>query len=117
MDERIEKWLFDIQMAISEINSFFENEERLFSDFKQDTMRRRAIERNLEIIGEAMNRILIKEPDIPISDARKIVHLRNYVIHSYDSVSLENIWAIVINHLPILQKEIENLISFEEKNK
>ena len=114
MDERIEKWLFDIRIAIDEINSFFENENKFFSNFKQNTLLRRAVERNLEIIGEAMNRILTKEPDIQITDARKIVHLRNYVIHSYDSISPENIWAVVINHLPILQKDIEKLISFKE---
>ena len=114
MDEQVEKWLFDIRMAIDEINSFFDNEKKDFFSFKQNTMRKRAIERNLEIIGEAMNRILAKEPDIPITDARKIVRLRNYVIHSYDNISHENIWAIVINHLPILQKDIDKLISVKE---
>ena len=106
MDERVEKWLLDIQMAIDEINSYFENDKRDFFDFKQNTMRKRAIERNLEIIGEAINRILTKCPDIQIKDARKIVNLRNQVIHSYDNVSDENIWAIIINHLPILKEDI-----------
>jgi uncharacterized protein with HEPN domain len=110
MDEQVEKWLFDIRMAIDEINSFFDNEKRFFSDFKQNTLRRRAIERNREIIGEAMNRILTKYPDISITDARRIVNLRNYIIHSYDSISLENIWAIVMNHLPTLKKDIDKLI-------
>ena len=114
MDEQIEKWLFDIRMAIDEINSFFDNEKKDFFDFKQNTMRKRAIERNLEIIGEAMNRVLAKEPNIPITDARKIVNLRNYVIHSYDNISHESIWAIIINHLPILQKDIDKLISSRE---
>jgi len=111
MDEQVEKWLFDIRIAIDEINSFFDNEKKDFFDFKQNTMRKRAIERNLEIIGEAMKRILSKEPDISITDARKIVNLRNYVIHSYDNISLENIWAIVVNHLPTLKKDIDKLIS------
>jgi len=117
MDEQVEKWLFDIRMAIDEIDSFFDNEKRIFSNFKQNTMQRRAIERNLEIIGEAMNRILTKEPNILITDARKIVNLRNYVIHSYDNISLENIWAIVINHLPTLKIDIDKLISLKIENK
>ena len=111
MDERVEKWLFDVKMAIDEINSYFGNEDKNFYSFKQNEMRKRAIERNLEIIGEAMKRILSKEPDISITDARKIVNLRNYVIHSYDNISLENIWAIVVNHLPTLKKDIDKLIS------
>jgi uncharacterized protein with HEPN domain len=111
MDERIEKWLYDIWVAIEEIELFFENSEKIFTDFKQNIMLKRAIERNLEIIGEATNRILVREPDIEISNARKIVNLRNFLIHSYDSISDENIWAIVVNNLPALKKEIQKLIN------
>jgi uncharacterized protein with HEPN domain len=113
MDERVEKWLFDIRMAIDEINGYFDDGNRNLSSFKQDTMRKRAVERNLGIIGEAVNRILAKVPDIPISDARRIVNLRNHVIHSYDSISDENIWAIIINHLPKLEQDINKLIPDE----
>ena len=111
MDERIEKWLYDIRFAIEEIDGYFENTGKTFSDFKQNIMLKRAIERNLEIVGEATNRILLRNPDIEISNARKIVNLRNFVIHSYDSISDENIWAIVINNLPELKKEIDELIN------
>ncbi len=71
---------------------------------------KRAIERNIEIIGEATKRILAKQPDIAIDNARKIVNMRNFVIHAYDSVSDENVWAIVIKHLPELKKDIDRLI-------
>lgn len=111
MDERIEKWLFDIRIAIDEINGYFGDEARNFFLFQKNLMLKRAVERNLEIIGEAMNRILAKEPNIPIADARKIVNLRNHVIHSYDSVSDGNIWAIVVNHLPSLKKDVDKLIA------
>ena len=110
MDERVEKWLYDIRFAIEEIDGYFENTGRTFTVFKQNLMLKRAIERNLEIIGEATNRILARNPDIEITNARKIVNLRNFIIHSYDSVSDENIWAIVINNLPELKKEIDMLI-------
>jgi uncharacterized protein with HEPN domain len=110
MDERIEKWLYDILFAIEEIESFLENTERKFVDFTQNVMLKRAVERNLEIIGEATNRILYQDPEIAISNARKIVNLRNLVIHSYDSISDENIWAIVINNLPALKQEIQNVL-------
>lgn len=110
MDERIEKWLYDIRFAIEEIESYFDNTEKLFLNFSQNVMLKRAIERNLEIIGEATNRILVQNPKFEISNARKIVNLRNLIIHSYDSISDNIIWAIVINNLPKLQKEVDHLI-------
>jgi len=110
MDERVEKWLYDIRFAIEEIDGYFENIEKTFANFKQNVMLKRAIERNLEIVGEATNRILARNPEIEITNARKIVNLRNFVIHSYDSISDENIWAIVINNLPELKKEINRLL-------
>jgi uncharacterized protein with HEPN domain len=72
---------------------------------------KRAVERNLEIIGEAMNRILREEPNFPIENAYRIVGLRNQIIHGYDMVSDENIWAILINQLPKLKIEIERLVN------
>jgi uncharacterized protein with HEPN domain len=110
MEERIEKWLVDIRMAIDEINSYFQEGEKKFASFQQNQMLKRAVERNLEIIGEAVNRILTKDPSIAIDNARKIVGLRNQVIHSYDSISDENIWAIIINNLPKLKADVDKLI-------
>ena len=111
MDERIEKWLYDIRFAIEEIDDYFKNSDKNFVYFKQNMMLKRAVERNLEIVGEATKRILQRNPDIEITNARKIVNFRNHVIHLYDSVSDENIWAIVINNLPELKKEIDKLIA------
>ncbi len=110
MDERIEKWLYDIRFAIEEIEGFFVQHEKTFAEFQHNPILKRAIERNLEIIGEAVNRILTKDPEFPLEHARKIVGLRNFIIHAYDSVSDENIWAIVINNLPKLKEDINSLI-------
>jgi len=71
---------------------------------------RRAIERNIEIIGEAMNRILRIDESIAIINARKIVDARNYIIHGYDSLSPDILWSMVINHLPRLKKEVVALL-------
>ena len=68
------------------------------------------IERNIEIMGEAMNRILKIAPSINITSARKIVDTRNYVIHAYDSLKPDILWAIVINHIPILKNEVDILL-------
>ena len=68
------------------------------------------MERNIEIIGEAMSRILKSEPLISISDSRKIVDTRNRIIHGYDSVSDDVIWLIAIRYLPILEKEVKAIL-------
>jgi len=64
-----------------------------------DIKTKRAIERNLEIIGEAVNRIVKKDNNFRLENARKIVGTRNRIIHGYDKITDELIWSIVINHL------------------
>ncbi len=72
---------------------------------------KRAVERNIEIIGEAMNRILNKDALMQFNNARKIVDTRNRIIHGYDTVSDDIIWSIIIKHIPILKTEIQNLLN------
>ena len=112
MDERILKWLYDIKIAIEEIDGYFLELPKDFLKYSQNLMLKRAVERDLEIIGEAMNRILTrdKEFEVKITNAKSIVGLRNQVIHAYDNISDENIWSILINHLPKLRIEIDQLI-------
>lgn len=111
MERAIKKTLEDIFIAITEIENFFTTRERKYDVYLNDVCLRRAVERNITIIGEAMNRLLRIAPGINITAARKIVDTRNYVIHSYDNVTDEIMWAIVINHLPVLKAEIEALLS------
>jgi uncharacterized protein with HEPN domain len=110
MNERVLKCLFDIKLAIDEIDQYFVQSPRTYENYKTDLKLRRAIERNLEIIGEAMNRILKEDPSFVIENSKRIIGLRNQIIHGYDSVSDENIWGIVLNYLPSLKKDIETLI-------
>lgn len=109
MDNEVKTWLKDIEQAISEINSFIP-EVKNFKDFQKDLKTKRAVERNIEIIGEAMTRILKAEPNIKISDTRKIVDTRNRIIHGYDSVSEYILWGIIIRNLPTLDKEVKELL-------
>lgn len=109
MEKEVLSWLEDIKQAIDEIEDFLP-EQRDFFQFKKDIKTRKAIERNIEIIGEAVNRILSKQPEIQISNARKIVDTRNRIIHGYDSVSEDIIWAIVSNDIKNLRKEVVNLL-------
>ena len=109
MDNDLKSLLADILNAINEIFDFLP-EKRNFLQFREDIKTRKAIERNIEIIGEAVSKILKKQPEIDISYARKIVDTRNRIIHSYDKVSEDIIWAIEIKDLPFLQKEILKLL-------
>lgn len=111
MDDSIKKHLQDILTAIEEIESFFDGRTKLYDDFYSNLCLRRAVERNIEIIGEAMNRILKTEKDIAITNSRKIVDARNYIIHGYDSLSVDILWSMIINHLPKLQNEVIALLN------
>jgi len=110
MDIEIKAWLYDILNAIIEIESFLSDSVKDFRQYQSDLKTRRAVERNIEIIGEAMSRILNKDSSIELSNSRKIVDTRNRIIHGYDSVSDDIIWGIIINHLPILKSEVINLL-------
>lgn len=110
MDEKILKLLFDIKNAIDEIDGFFDTYPKNFNQYKSNLILKRAVERDLEIIGESVNRILKIQVEFPIHNSRRIVGLRNQIIHAYDNISDENIWAIISKHLPELKIEINNLL-------
>ena len=94
MDDLIKKHLQDILTAIEEVEGFFGNAPKVYDDFYSNLCLRRAVERNIEIIGEAMNRILKVDKDI----------------HGYDSLSVDILWSMVINHLPKLRNEVITLL-------
>lgn len=108
----IRMYLFDI---LNSIDSIFEylGDKRSFKDYQSNKLLRRAVEREIEIIGEATNRLLRLDPTIDISDARRIVNLRNLVIHAYDSVDHVVIWGIVDKDLPLLRKQVSELLGNE----
>ena len=72
---------------------------------------RKAVERNIEIIGEAVNRIGKQNQSIQINNAKRIIGTRNRLAHEYDSISIEIIWTIVVNELPNLKIEVNNLLN------
>lgn len=109
MDIKIKVWLLDIQQCIDEIFLFL-GEERNFISYQNDLKTKKAVERNLEIIGEAVNRVLKNDPAIQINKAKHIIATRNRIIHSYDTISDEVIWTIVCRELPNLKDEIAKLI-------
>ena len=80
MEIEIKAWLKDIEQAINEVLQFLP-EKKDFLQFQKDIKTKRAIERNIEIIGEAVYRILKQQPDIKITNSQKIVDTRNRIIH------------------------------------
>ena len=110
MDIEIKTWLYDILQSINEIDSYYTNKPKKFADYLLDLKTKRAVERNIEIIGEAVNRILKKDKLFKLDNALQIIGTRNRIIHGYDKISDDLIWSIVINNLPKLRDEVQNLL-------
>ena len=111
MDNDIKAWLYDILQSIEEIDSYFSERPKIFEDYLKDIKTKRAVERNIEIIGEAINRISKKDGKFELANAQKIIGTRNRIVHGYDKISDDLIWSILINHLPKLKTEVQTLLS------
>lgn len=112
MKREVKKYLFDIKTSIESIYDFL-GEKRDFIEYQNNKLLRRGVEREIEIIGEAVNRLLKIAPEIRIENARQIVDTRNWVIHGYDKVDDVVIWGIISSYLPKLKKEIEEYLDKE----
>ena len=110
MDRNIKKFLFDISEAIEHIEDYT-GSPKIFANYEKNKQLQQAVERNLEIIGEATKRILEIESSINISNVRRIVDARNRIIHGYDEIDNTEIWSIINNSLPILKEEINKLLN------
>jgi len=109
MSDELKKYLADVLKAVDEIDAFV-GEKKNFKRFQRSAMLRAAVERKLEIIGEAMNEALKLDKDLPITNARKIVDTRNKLIHGYDEVDMTLVWEIVVKHLPLLRSEVKTIL-------
>lgn len=109
-EDKVFKWLLDIEAAILEVETFMAANQSGFEGLRQNVMFKRALERNVEILGEAVSRILFLEPGISITSSRRIVDARNFIIHEYEKVSEEVLWAIAVRHIPLLKIEVQKLL-------
>ena len=109
MTDKAKKYLSDIQYAISLIESFLKNTEN-YSAFSADLKTQSAIERQLGIVGEAVNKFRQEESTEILTHTKEIVNFRNRIIHSYDNIDNAIVWTIIKSHLPILKEEIEVLL-------
>jgi uncharacterized protein with HEPN domain len=109
MKLEVQKWLVDILDSIRAIDTHLGG-QRIFAEYTANRTVKRAVERELEIIGEAVSRIVKLEPDIKISYSRLVIDLRNRIIHAYDNVNDTIIWKIVMIDIPVLEAEVKNLL-------
>jgi uncharacterized protein with HEPN domain len=109
MQPKILKFLLDIQSIIQEIELVKTKTNNNFTSFQSDIILQRAVERDLEIIGEAIRKIMEIDPEIKITSAKNIIGLRNIISHAYDSVEPEMIWGIIQNNIPVLANEINKI--------
>lgn len=86
---------------------------RTLDDYNSDPMLRSAVERQFEIIGEALNKALKYDQLLSnkISGARRIIAFRNQLIHGYESIANDIVWGIIETNLPILHREVESLLN------
>lgn len=103
------KYLLDIESVISELEEVLVLYSHDYTKFSADFMAVRTVERDLEIIGEAVRKVLEIDEQIKISGARQIIGLRNMIVHAYDSIEPTTLWRILIRDLPVLKTEISLL--------
>jgi uncharacterized protein with HEPN domain len=108
MTERSKKYLSDILLAIDLIEDFFD-EIKTYMEYQMDLKTKSAIERQLGIIGEAVNKYK-QEGNADLSQTQQIIQFRNRLIHAYDSIDDSIVWVIIKNHLPGLKQEIIKLL-------
>ena len=105
MTEKGLKYLYDILKAIELIEEFTSSVNS-YNDYVNDLKTQSAVERQLGIIGEAVNKFDSIHPDLSLENSRRIVGFRNRLIHTYDAVDSSMIWAIIQRHLSPLKEEI-----------
>jgi len=108
------KLLEDVRQAVGLILQFAAG--RTIHDYSENALLRSGIERQFEIIGEAINRLTRLDAAIAsqISRRRRIIDFRNILIHGYDLVDTNVAWDVVQNDLPTLLREVEALLRERE---
>lgn len=106
----VKKYLYDVQQSVDSIFEYL-GEKRDFFEYERNKLLRRAVERELEIIGEAVKHLLELDENICIDNARRIVDLRNFVIHGYDKVDNVIIWGILSKDLPKQKQQVDALMA------
>ena len=104
------KYLFDIKQAANRIARFCEGKR--FDDYQGEELLRSAVERQFEIMGEALSQLARHDPEVAerIKDHRKIIAFRNILIHAYATVDDRIVCGVVEGNLPALRASLTELL-------
>ncbi len=110
MDDSVRKHLHDVLEACLLIEKFTKG--KLLSDYQNDAMLRSAVERQFQIIGEALQQMIREFPSTAklITDYRSIINFRNILVHGYDMVDDEVVWGVIERSFPLLLNEVDTLL-------
>jgi len=113
MQLEAKKLLEDIRLACEEILNFTEG--KTFQDYQKERLLRSGVERQFEIIGEAMSRLVRTSPEVAnqVSHYKRIISFRNILIHGYDIVEDAVVWDIVAKDLPLLYSQVVKLLGID----
>ncbi|MFC6267169.1 HepT-like ribonuclease domain-containing protein [Frigoriflavimonas asaccharolytica] len=109
MMDRTTKYLNDILIAVDLIENFTADQKD-FDEYQKDLKTQSAVERQLAIVGEALNNLKKINPNLNIEHSQKIIFFRNRLVHSYDNIDSTIVWAIIQRHLPQLKLEVLNIL-------
>lgn len=112
MSDEVKKCLQDIIDSINSIDEYL-GENRSFIYYEQNKQLRRSVEREIEIAGEAMNRVIKFDENLKIENGKNLINMRNRIIHAYDAIDNAIIWNIVQRHLQPLKTELQKLMTNE----
>ena len=110
MKDELKTYLEDIAHSISMIEKFMTGITS-FDQYQQNAMLRSAVQWQLSVLGEALNNALKMDSTLAITNARKIVDMRNKLIHGYDEVEDNVVWSVIMKYVPILKQEINALLA------
>ena len=104
------KYLYDIQRAAALLREFTNG--KTFADYESDAILRSAVERQFEIIGEAVTQLARSDEPTAgrITHHQRIIAFRNVLIHGYVDVDDRLVWDVLETHLPTLAQEVEALL-------
>jgi len=113
MQPEITKLLFDIRLAITLLEDFVC--DKTLNNYLEEPLLRSGVERQFEIIGEALNQAISKQSSLTnsIRNSRRIIDFRNLLIHGYAIVSDEVVWGIIQKYLPELKEDLDRIFPEE----
>ncbi len=111
MQPELGKYLYDVSQACEALLGFIQNKK--LEDYKSNLLLRSGVERQIMIIGEAMNQAIKTAPELSaeIDNIRQIVNLRNVIVHGYATVENETIWGIIQDDVPKLHEQVKKLLT------